>query len=295
MKRHDYRLGYTVTQLPLQATGLVKPAPRRGAHRKKRPRRPLPGLLLHQDASRHDWLAAPAAARPGGHARRRHQRDLLGVPGRGRGHGLELPRRWPRWSRRRACSARSTPTAAATISIRPKPAAVSTRQLRPRSAGRSGSSASSISQAYSPEARGRSERAFRTLQDRLPKELALAGITDARGGQPLGWREVYLPEHNARFAVAARTADGTAFVADTRRRHGATCSASRRTASSATTTPSLEVATALQIPPARCDRTSCAPACVCTNIRTARRRLPRPAPARRLPAARRQEPDALAA
>ena len=43
VKRHDYRLGYTVTKLTLQAAGLVKPAVRRGVHRKKRPRRPLPG------------------------------------------------------------------------------------------------------------------------------------------------------------------------------------------------------------------------------------------------------------
>ena len=55
--RHGYRLGYTVTRLALQAAGLVKRAPRRGAHRRKRPRRPLPGMLLHQDAARHAWLA----------------------------------------------------------------------------------------------------------------------------------------------------------------------------------------------------------------------------------------------
>ena len=56
VKRHDWRLGYTVTKLHLHRSGLVKPAPRRSAHRKKRPRRPLPGMLLHQDASRHAWL-----------------------------------------------------------------------------------------------------------------------------------------------------------------------------------------------------------------------------------------------
>ncbi|MGE5945744.1 MAG: helix-turn-helix domain-containing protein, partial [Betaproteobacteria bacterium] len=56
VKRHDYKLGYTVTKLQLHRAGLVKPAPRRGAHRKKRPRRPLAGMLLHQDASRHAWL-----------------------------------------------------------------------------------------------------------------------------------------------------------------------------------------------------------------------------------------------
>ena len=47
-KRHDYKLGYTVTRLSLQSAGLIKPAPRRSAHRKKRPRRPLIGMMLHQ-------------------------------------------------------------------------------------------------------------------------------------------------------------------------------------------------------------------------------------------------------
>jgi hypothetical protein len=56
VKRHNYRLGYTVTKLTLHAAGLVKPAARRGAHRKKRPRRPLPGMLVFQDGSRFAWL-----------------------------------------------------------------------------------------------------------------------------------------------------------------------------------------------------------------------------------------------
>ena len=54
---HGYRLGYTVTRLALQASGLVRKAPRRGAHRRRRPRRPMPGMLLHQDGSTHAWLA----------------------------------------------------------------------------------------------------------------------------------------------------------------------------------------------------------------------------------------------
>ncbi len=64
--------------------------------------------------------------------------------------------------------------------------------------------------AYSPEARGRSERACRTLQDRLPKELALAGVTTVEAANAY-LRATYVAEHNARFAVAAEQA-GTAFV-----------------------------------------------------------------------------------
>jgi len=55
-KRHGYMLGYTVTKLALHAAGLVRKAPKRSAHRKKRPRRPLRGMLLHQDGSRHAWI-----------------------------------------------------------------------------------------------------------------------------------------------------------------------------------------------------------------------------------------------
>ena len=57
-QHHSFTLGYTWTKLRLQAAGLVAKAPRRGAHRKKRPRRPLVGMLLHQDGSRHRWLPA---------------------------------------------------------------------------------------------------------------------------------------------------------------------------------------------------------------------------------------------
>jgi hypothetical protein len=65
--------------------------------------------------------------------------------------------------------------------------------------------------AYSPEARGRSERAFRTLQDRLPQELALAGITDPESANRY-LKEVFISDYNRRFAVPALE-PGSAFVA----------------------------------------------------------------------------------
>jgi hypothetical protein len=64
--------------------------------------------------------------------------------------------------------------------------------------------------AYSPEARGRSERMFATLQDRLPKELRLAGITGMDAAHRF-LADQYLPRHNARFARPPEEA-GTAFV-----------------------------------------------------------------------------------
>jgi hypothetical protein len=66
--------------------------------------------------------------------------------------------------------------------------------------------------AYSPQARGRSERAFGTLQDRLPKEFAMAGISTVEAANR--WlREVYIADHNARFAIDAEQ-EGSAFVTD---------------------------------------------------------------------------------
>ena len=55
VKRHNYYLGYTVTKLTLHAAGFVRPAKKRSAHRKKRTRRPVRGMMLHQ-MSQHAWL-----------------------------------------------------------------------------------------------------------------------------------------------------------------------------------------------------------------------------------------------
>jgi hypothetical protein len=59
-KRHNYTLGYTVTKVNLHRVGLVQPATKRSAHRKKRPRRPMVGMMLHQDASTHAWVPGDA-------------------------------------------------------------------------------------------------------------------------------------------------------------------------------------------------------------------------------------------
>lgn len=211
VKRHDYRLGYTVTKLTLHAAGLVRPARRRGAHRKKRPRRPLPGMLLFQDGSRFAWL--PGSDR---------QLDLivtmedatsdlysallveeegtassfLGLAETIAAHGLFCALYSDRGSHYF-----STPEAGGKVD-----------KTKPTQVGRA------LAQlgidhiaSYSPEARGRMERVFRTLQDRLPKELRLAGIGGDVEATNRFIREVYLPEHNARFAVAAEQ-PGSAFV-----------------------------------------------------------------------------------
>ncbi|MGC1450819.1 MAG: ISNCY family transposase [Candidatus Sulfotelmatobacter sp.] len=212
VKRHHYKLGYTVTRLSLQGAGLVKPAPRRSAHRQKRPRRPMVGMMLHQDASRFAW-------RPGDE----RQYDLVvtladatsaiysvllvaeeGTASSFRGlaeviarHGLFCELYTDRGSHYF-----HTPKAGEPVSKR-----VHTQVGRARAPLGIRHIA-----AYSPEARGRSERAFRTLQDRLPKELALAGIAGLEAANRF-IAEHYLPEHNAAFAIAPAET-GRALVPD---------------------------------------------------------------------------------
>ena len=61
IKDHGFGWSYTWTKLHLQWTGVAPKAPRKGAHRRKRERRPLPGMMLHQDGSRHAWLEGQPA------------------------------------------------------------------------------------------------------------------------------------------------------------------------------------------------------------------------------------------
>ena len=61
VSHHNFSWGYTWTKKFLHSTGLLQKAKRRGAHRRKRPRRPLPGMMLHQDGSRHQWLGVGPA------------------------------------------------------------------------------------------------------------------------------------------------------------------------------------------------------------------------------------------
>jgi hypothetical protein len=65
---HDFILDDAMNQVylmdrtdRLSAKGLLEKAKRRGAQRRKRPRRPLPGMIPHQDALRHEWLGGRAA------------------------------------------------------------------------------------------------------------------------------------------------------------------------------------------------------------------------------------------
>ena len=201
-----------VTKLHLHRAGLVTPAKTRSAHRKKRPRRPMVGMMLHQDASTHAWLPGDAGKQDlvvtmedatselysaflvdeeGTASSLRGIREVVAK------HGLFCSLYTDRGSHYF-----ETPEAGARVSK-----TVLTQFGR------------ALKQlgiehiaAYSPQARGRSERVFGTLQDRLPKEFALAGITTVEAANR--WlRDVYIAEHNKRFSIDAEQ-EGSAFVVD---------------------------------------------------------------------------------
>ena len=211
-KRHNYTLGYTVTKVHLHRAGLVEAAKKRSAHRKKRPRRPMPGMMLHQDASTHAWL-------PGNLGKQ----DLVvtmddatsaiysmflvdeeGTASSFRGirevvakHGLFCS-----FYTGRGSHYFLTPDAGGPVSkTAPTQVGRALKQLGVEHIA-----------AYSPQARGRSERVFSTLQDRLPKELKLAGIDTAEAAN-LWFEATYIAEHNKMFSIAPEQ-EGTAFVPD---------------------------------------------------------------------------------
>ena len=196
----------------LQSKGLLEQAPRRGAHRRKRPRRPLPGMMLHQDGSRHEWLAGSDAM------------DLIvtmddatseiysaflveeeGTASTFRALDGGVWRAWP-------AAELYTPTAAVITFTRPKPA-VRSIATHPTQVGRALAhlGVEHIA-AYSPEARGRSERMFRHLAGPAGEGTGAGRDHHGGGGERASFATIYIPAHNARFAVKAEQ-DGSAFVA----------------------------------------------------------------------------------
>lgn len=210
VRDHGLRRGYTWTKTTLQSVGLRPRAVRRSAHRKKRVRRPLEGMLLFQDGSTHRWLPGDAdldlVATMDDATGRVYSaflveeegtassfRGLLEVIG---GHGLFSALYTDRGSHYF-----HTPKAGGKVD-----------KKNPTQVGRALQQLGITHIAsYSPEARGRMERLFGTLQGRLPQELRIAGISTMEAANR--WlAEVFLPRFNARFAVSAAE-PGSAFVA----------------------------------------------------------------------------------
>lgn len=206
--RHAGERSYTWVKNRLQAAGLVKRAPAKGKHRRKREPAPLPGMMLHQDGSNHAWVPGQSwdlivtmddatnehysmffVAEEGTASSFQGVRETLDE------HGLFCSLYTDRGSHYW-----HTPIAGGKVD-----------KTNPTQFGRAMAQLGvEMIPAYSPEARGRSERAFGTHQGRLVKELAAVGITTlAEANRYL--REVYRPAFNDEFAHPA-TEPGSAFI-----------------------------------------------------------------------------------
>ena len=208
-EHHGIALSYTWVKRALQGAGLVRKQGRRGVHRRRRPRRPLPGMLLHLDGSSHRWL---------GEGRRY---DLLVVLDDASSE-IYYAQLVEEESTRTVLAAlrevvEKKGVFCALYSDRashffetPKAGA----KIDPHRLTQVGRALHELGirmiAAYSPQARGRSERNFGTWQGRLPQELRLRGITTVEEANRF-LRQEYIAEFNRRFAITAAQA-GSAFL-----------------------------------------------------------------------------------
>jgi transposase len=206
---HGIRRSYTWTKSTLQAQGIVARAPRRGAHRRKRQRKPLPGMMLHQDGSRHEWVSGcfwdliVTLDDATNEIYSAFFVDEEGTLSAFKGIGQVIATRGLFCSLYvdRGSHYFHTPQAGGKVDKNnPTQVGRALRQL-----------GIELIAAYSPEARGRSERMFGTLQKRLPQELRLADITTMEAANRFLCKK-FLPAHNARFRVPSEE-PGSAFVA----------------------------------------------------------------------------------
>lgn len=199
---------YTWVKNTLQAKGLVLKSAKRGDHRIQRERAPLPGMMLHQDGSRHEWVPGKKwdlivtmddatnehysmffVEEEGTASSFQGIRDVIAQ--RGLFSSLYTDRGSHYWF---------TPEAGGKVS-----------KTQLTQVGRAMKTLGiQMIAAYSPEARERSERAFQTHQDRLVKELALYGITDMDVANRY-LAQKYLPAFNAEFMRPAPE-EGSAFI-----------------------------------------------------------------------------------
>lgn len=199
---------YTWVKSSLQTQGKVSKTEKRGLHRKHRERVPLPGMMLHQDGSSHEWVPGKMwdlivtmddatnehysmffVEEEGTASSLRGVRDVLVQ--QGLFSSLYTDRGSHYW-------------------LTPKEGGkVSKTQLTQFGRAMKQLGIQMIA-AYSPQARGRSERAFQTHQDRLVKELALHGITDIDEANRYV-TQVYMPAFNAEFKKPALE-EGSVFV-----------------------------------------------------------------------------------
>jgi transposase len=206
---HEIELSYTWVKLALQGAGLVTRGRKRGVHRKRRPRRPLPGMLLHIDGSHHRWfederwydliVILDDASSEIYYAQLVEEESTVTVMAALRevveGKGLFCALYSDRGSH---------------FWLTPKVGGKVDRHRLTQVGRALAELGIQMIPAYSPQARGRSERNFGTWQGRLPQELRLHGIDSLEEANRF-LREHYIAEFNRRFQVRAAER-GTAFL-----------------------------------------------------------------------------------
>jgi transposase len=207
---HQIALSYSWVKGILQGAGLIARGRKRGVHRKRRPRRPLPGMLLHIDGSRHRWLGDERwhdlivvldDATSEIYYAQLVQEESTGTVMAALREVIERRGLFCAVYSDRGSHFWLTPKAGEEVDRdRVTQVGRALRQLGIR-----------MIPAYSPQAGGRSERNFGTWQGRLPQELRLQSITAVEAANRF-LREEYIAEFNQRFRVKPAQA-GSAFTA----------------------------------------------------------------------------------
>ena len=205
---HGIEMSYSWVKQALQGAGLVAKRRRRGPHRKRRARRPLPGMLLHIDGSKHRWLSDD------------RYYDLIVILDDATSEIYYAQLVQEESSRTVMTALREVVEAKGVFCalysdrgshffVTPK-AGQRVDKQRLTQVGRAMKELGiQMIPAYSPQARGRSERSFGTWQGRLPQELRLAGISSPEDANRF-LRESYIAEFNRKFTIGAAE-KGTAF------------------------------------------------------------------------------------
>ena len=209
VEEHEMELSYTYVKLALQGAGLVKKRGRRGTHRRRRPRRALPGMLLHIDASKHAWFQDE------------RYYDLITILDDATSEIYYAQLVEEEGTRTLLPAIREViekegifcalySDRASHFFVTPKAGG----KVDPNRLTQLGRALNELGikmiPAYSPQARGRMERSYRTWQGRLPQELRVRGIQAIEEANRF-LRQEYVREFNRRFAVMAALR-GSAFV-----------------------------------------------------------------------------------
>ncbi len=205
---HQGERSYTWVKSHLQSAELVPKGKRKGCHRKQRERTPLEGMMIHQDGSTHEWVPGKKwdlIVTMDDATNEIYSAFFVDEEGslssfRGVSEVLKKKGLFSSFYSDRGSHYWHTPKAGGKVD-----------KHNPTQFGRAlGQLGIEMIAAYSPQARGRSERIFKTWQDRLPKELALTNITDMSAANRF-LEEQFTPAYNAEFTVVAAE-PGSAFV-----------------------------------------------------------------------------------